>query len=200
MVLAFRSKSNYIVRQRTNSRTAVNLYLRLLWTLLRSRRLAPIAPGAAIERRLRVWPGDLDINGHMNNGRYLTIIDLMLVEYFVRSGFARAMFAAGWRPMSGGAVITYRKALKPWQRYRLRFALEGADAAWNYMRFEFLREDGLLCAAGYMKGAAVGASGLVPNAQSYARMGHAFTPQVLPAAVRHWLAAENAVIAERTGS
>jgi acyl-CoA thioesterase FadM len=178
----------------------MNLYLRLLWALLRSRRLPRIAPGDTIGRRLRVWPGDLDINGHMNNGRYLTIIDLMLVEYFVRSGFARVMFKAGWRPMSGGAVITYRKALLPWQRYRLSFTLAGADVAWNYMRFEFTREDGTLCAAGYMKGAAVSRGGLVPNAQSYARMGHAFTPQRLPDAVLHWMAAEAAVMATSTAA
>ncbi len=176
----------------------MNLYLRLIWALLRSRRLPGISPGDTIERTLRVWPGDLDINGHMNNGRYLTIIDLMLVEYFVRSGFARVMFKAGWRPMSGGAVITYRKGLKPWQRYRLCFTLAGADEAWNFMRFEFLRGDGVLCAAGYMKGAAVGRSGLVPNAQSYACMGHPFSPQALPQAVQHWMAAEAALMTPAT--
>lgn len=176
----------------------MNLYLRLILALLRAgwlaRRAPPVRPGDTIERRLRVWPGDLDINGHMNNGRYLTLIDLMLVEYFVRSGFARAMLKAGWRPMSGGAVITYRKGLMPWQRYRLRFSLAAADGHWNYMRFEFLREDGTLCAAGYMKGAAVSRAGLVPNAESWPRAGAAFVPQPLPEAVNHWLAAEAAVM------
>lgn len=173
----------------------MNLWLRLVWALLRAWRLPPITAGDVIERRLRVWPGDLDVNGHMNNGRYLTVIDLMLVEYFVRSGFARVMLRQGWRPMSGGAVITYRKGLMPGQRYRLRFTLAAADHAWNFMRFEFLREDGALCAAGYMKGAAVGRSGLVPNAESYACLGQVFEPQPLPAAVEHWLAAERAVVA-----
>ena len=173
----------------------MNLWLRLVWALIRAGRLPRIASGVTIERHLRVWPGDLDINGHMNNGRYLTILDLMLVEYFVRSGFARVMLRAGWRPMSGGAVITYRKALMPGQRYRLRFALAAADHAWNFMRFEFLREDGTLCAAGYMKGAAVGRTGLVPNAESYARLGQPFEQQPLPEAVAHWLAAERAVVA-----
>jgi acyl-CoA thioesterase FadM len=175
----------------------MNLYLRLIWALLRAWRLPRIAAGDSIERRLRVWPGDLDINGHMNNGRYLTIIDLMLVEYFVRSGFARVMMKAGWRPMSGGAVITYRKGLLPGQRYRLRFCLAAADGSWNFMRFEFLRDDGTLCAAGYMKGAAVGRRGLVPNAESYARMGQVFEPRALPEAVQHWLAAEAAVMGGR---
>ena len=132
----------------------MNLYLRLIWTLLRSRRLPHLKAGDTLERVLRVMPNDIDINGHMNNGRYLTVIDLMLVEYFVRTGFARVMLKRGWRPMSGGAFITYCKAIKPWQRYRLRFVIAGADTAWNYMRFEFLREDGTLCAAGYKIGRA----------------------------------------------
>lgn len=174
----------------------MNLWLRLIWALLRAWRLPAIEPGAVIERRLRVWLGDLDINGHMNNGRYLTIIDLMLVEYFVRSGFARVMVKAGWRPMSGGAVISYRKGLQPGQRYRLRFSLAGANEAWNFMRFEFLREDGTLCAAGYMKGAAVGRTGLVPNRESYGRLGLSFEPGELPAAVQHWLSAERALVAD----
>ncbi len=172
----------------------MNLYLRLIWAALRGWRLPSIAPGDCIERVFRVLPNDLDVNGHMNNGRYLTIVDLMLVEYFVRTGFAQAMLGAGWRPMSGGAFITYRKGLQPWQRYRLRFTLAGADESWNYMRFEFLREDGTLCAAGYMKGAAVARRGLVRNVDSYGRMGLAFTPAELPAAVVHWLAAESAVV------
>lgn len=175
----------------------MNLYLRLLWTLLRSLRLPPITLGDTLERRLRVLPNDLDINGHMNNGRYMTLVDLMLVEYFVRSGFARVMLRQGWRPMAGGSFITYRKGLKPLQRYRLRFRQEGADTHWNYMRFEFLRDDGTLCAAGYMKGAAVGRQGLVPNANSYATLGLAFEPVDLPQAVQHWLQAEGSVMASR---
>lgn len=173
----------------------MNLYLRLIWAIVRSFRLPPILPGDWIERRLRVWPSDLDINAHMNNGRYLTIVDLMLAEYFVRTGFARAMISAGWRPMSGGAFITYRRALRPWQVYRLRFTLASADAAWNYMRFEFLHGDGTLCAAGYVKGAAVGRHGLVPNEESYARCGLPFLPMAPPAPVTHWLAAEAAIAA-----
>ncbi|MBX3622570.1 MAG: thioesterase family protein [Rhizobacter sp.] len=172
----------------------MNLYLRLLMTLLRCWRLPRLAPGDTLERRLRVLPNDLDINGHMNNGRYLTVIDLMLVEYFVRTGFAQVMLRRGWRPMSGGAIISYRRGLSPLQTYTLRFRLDATDERWNYMRFEFER-DGRVHAAGYMKGAAVAAGGLVPNAESYAAMNQPVPAQVLPPAVHHWLAAEQGVMA-----
>ncbi|MBC7955569.1 MAG: thioesterase family protein [Cytophagales bacterium] len=139
-------------------------------------------------------PNDLDINGHMNNGRYLTLIDLMLVEYFVRTGFARVMMSNGWRPMSGGAIISYRRGLNPLQTYQLRFRLDASDDSWNYMRFEFVRE-GRVHAAGYMKGAAVARGGLVPNAESYAAMNLTPLSKPLPPAVAHWLAAEQGVMA-----
>ena len=171
----------------------MNLYLRLLWTLFRSWRAPRLEPGDTLTRTLRVLPNDLDINGHMNNGRYLTIIDLMLVEYFVRTGFAATMLRQGWRPMAGGSFITYRRGLMPFQTYTLRFRLDASDAHWNYMRFEFVRGE-RVCAAGYMKGAAVARTGLVPNAESYGAMGRAAPLAALPAPVRDWLAAERGVI------
>lgn len=171
----------------------MNLYLRLIWTLLRAWRLPTLAVGDTLERHMRVLPNDLDVNGHMNNGRYLTLIDLMLVEYFVRVGFAKVMLRHGWRPMAGGSFVTYRRGLSPFERYTLRFRLDGSDAHWNYMRFEFVSR-GKVCAAGYMKGAAVSRSGLVPNEQSYAAMGMAVPSAELPPPVCNWLAAESGVM------
>ena len=171
----------------------MNLYIRLLLTLLRAWRAPRLEPGETLERSLRVLPNDLDVNGHMNNGRYLTVIDLMLVEYFVRTGFAAAMLRQGWRPMAGGSFISYRRGLKPFEAYTLRFRLDASDAHWNYMRFEFVRGK-RVCAAGYMKGAAVARAGLVPNAVSYAAMGRRAPEAALPAPVRDWLAAEHGVM------
>lgn len=73
----------------------MNLYLRLCWTWLRALLRPPIALGQAIELRLRVLPNDLDLNGHMNNGRYMTITDLALIEYFTRSGFVKIALRRG---------------------------------------------------------------------------------------------------------
>jgi acyl-CoA thioesterase FadM len=173
----------------------VNLYLRLLWTLLRGARMPAMPLDATLERRFRVLPNDLDINGHMNNGRYLTIVDLALLEFFIRTGFARVLLQNGWRPMSGGTIITYRRGLKPFEAFTVRFRWDGQDKYWNFMAFEFLGADGRLCAAGYMKGAAVSKSGLVETADAMKALGAEPLSRPLPDAVVHWLAGESALVA-----
>lgn len=173
----------------------MNLYFRLIFTLLRAWRLPLFAVGTTLERKFRVLPNDIDINGHMNNGRYMTVVDLMLMEYFVRIGFAGVLIKQGWKPMSGGSFITYRRGLKPFQTYRLRYKIDACDEYWNYMRFEFLDGE-KLCASGYMKGAAVGKGGLIPNATSYAELRIPVLPNPVPEAVQHWLSAEKAVMAK----
>jgi acyl-CoA thioesterase FadM len=173
----------------------MNLYFRLIFTLLRAWRLPRFAIGQTLERSFRVLPNDIDINGHMNNGRYMTIVDLMLMEYFVRIGFAGVLIKKSWRPMSGGSFITYRRGLRPFQTYRLRYRIDACDAHWNFMRFEFLDGD-KVCASGYMKGAAVGKEGLIKNVDSYAQLGQVVLPNPIPDAVEHWLAAEKNVMTQ----
>ena len=141
----------------------MNLYLRLLWVLLRSRWRAPLHFADTLVQRWRVLPNDLDVNLHMNNARYAAMVDLALVEFFGRTGFLRSLFAQGWRPMAGGTTMSFRRGLDPFQRYELRFSWLCSDERWNYMAAEFVR-DGVVHAAGLMKGGAVSKQGLVPTA------------------------------------
>ncbi len=172
----------------------MNLYLRLLWTILRSLFKPPIKVGDTIEAQLRVLPNDIDINGHMNNGRYLTVVDLLLIEYFVRCGFAGIMLKRGWRPMLGGAIIHFRRGLKPFKQYTLRFRLVCWDERWNYLAFEFIRE-GQICASGLTKGAVIGAKGFVGNASAYATLGVSGDSPAETAAVSSWRAADAQLMA-----
>jgi acyl-CoA thioesterase FadM len=172
----------------------VNLYLRLLWTWLRARRKPRIAVTDAIELKFRVLPNDLDINLHMNNGRYLTIADLALIEFFVRSGFLRALLKNNWRPMLGAAIITFRKQLAPFARYTVRFQLVACDEYWSYMRSTFIREDGSIAAKGIVKGGAVGRDGLVPVTQCMSALqeitGDTLQIPPMPQYVQQWIDAE----------
>ncbi len=173
----------------------MNLYFRLLLTVLKALRAPRIVPGDAIELGLRVLPTDLDLNGHMNNGRYLTLVDLALATLFIRSGFARLCFRNGWRPMGGGSIVRFQRELTVFQRYTLRMTLAGWDEYWNYLRFEFLR-GGELCAAGYVKGAAHGRGGLVRSAEIYPVLGYAMESPALPEEVLAWIGADRVLGAQ----
>jgi acyl-CoA thioesterase FadM len=61
----------------------------------------------------------------MNNGRYLTIMDLGRLDMVLRSGIWRAIRANGWSPMLGSAVIRFRRELRPFARYRLETRIVG---------------------------------------------------------------------------
>jgi len=167
----------------------MSLYFRLFWIWLRARSKAPIQMGDMIELTLRVWPSDLDINGHMNNGRYMTITDLALIEYFSRAGFFKIALRKGWRPMLGGSIISYRRSLKPFAVYRLRFTMNCWDARWSYMTFEF-QKDGKTMAQGHSKGAIVGSKGIVSSTDTFGAMGLDPVSPVFPLSISSWIETE----------
>ena len=67
----------------------------------------------------RVSPGDLDVNLHMNNGRYLTIMDLGRIDLLIRLGLWREMKRQGYGGVVAAQRVRYRHALNPWDRFRL---------------------------------------------------------------------------------
>jgi acyl-CoA thioesterase FadM len=170
----------------------VNLYLRLLWTWLSASSKPPIRFGDVIELRLRVWPNDLDVNGHMNNGRYMTVTDLAIIEYFARAGVMKVLLNKGWRPVLGGAMISFRRSLKPWTKYALRFQMLCWDERWNYMRFEFV-QSGQTMAIGHAKGAIIGAQGVVGRLDRFGAIGVSAESPSFPKSVSAWIAAEDVI-------
>ena len=96
----------------------MNLILRMIALLMKS----PFKPRLPIEKpknslHLRVLPNDIDINLHMNNGRYLTICDLTRVDMFIRTGLAKTMVKEKWIPVISEHTMKYKKALKVFQKY-----------------------------------------------------------------------------------
>ena len=84
---------------------------------------------AAFRSRLifRVAPGDIDVNLHMNNGRYLTIMDLGRIDILIRTGLWRQMRRQRLQGVVASQRIRYRHALDPWDRFRLDSRILG----WN---------------------------------------------------------------------
>ena len=169
----------------------MNLYFRLIWIIIRSFFKPRIDFADEIVLNLCIWPNDLDINRHLNNGRYLTILDLGSIDLFLRSGVLMRAIRNGFRPMIGGLIVTYRKSLSLFERFTLTMQLEAWDYRWNYFKFEFQKLDGQLSAAGYFKGARVSKNGFVPNNVAEGIFGYKRGSCVLPPAVENWIKAEN---------
>lgn len=174
----------------------MNLYFRLIWIVFRSFFKPKIDFSDKITLKLRILPNDLDINRHLNNGRYLTILDFGSIDLFLRSGVLFRAIRNGFRPMIGGLIVTYRKGLSLFERYTLTMQLEAWDDRWNYFKFEFKKLNGQLSAAGYFKGALVSKQGLLPNRVTDHIFGYKRGPCVLPPAVENWIEAERNIAGE----
>ncbi|WP_342372968.1 acyl-CoA thioesterase [Propioniciclava soli] len=117
----------------------MNLYGRLLMLLLRWRRRAPVGLWDAVVTRFRVVPTDLDLMAHMNNGKYLTLMDLGRMDLMLRSGFWGTVRAQGWYPVVAGQTITYRRSLRLGQRFELHTKVLGFDERWIFVEQTFRR-------------------------------------------------------------
>jgi acyl-CoA thioesterase FadM len=160
----------------------MNLFLRLIYTLVAARLRAPLAVLDTGRVPMRVWPGDLDVLLHMNNGRYLTIMDLGRVDFMIRSGLLGKLRQRGWYPVVAALSITYRRPMTLWQRFEMTTRIAGWDDRWVYLQQEF-HSGGKLVAAAMVKGAFRGPDGAVPIAALIELAG--FTgqpPQIPPAA------------------
>jgi acyl-CoA thioesterase FadM len=117
----------------------MNLWFRLIWMLLTARLRGPVQLFEPSRLRLRVLPNDLDLNGHVNNGRYFTLADLGRLDFIIRTGAARVAIANRAFPLIGDAVAKFRKDLQLFQRYDLQSRLIGWDDKWTYMEHRFVR-------------------------------------------------------------
>jgi acyl-CoA thioesterase FadM len=104
----------------------MNLWLRLFWLLL----TAPFRPKLLVPEEvsvltLRVLPNDLDLSLHMNNGRYLAIMDLGRLDLIIRSGLGGAVWRNRWTPVANAAVVRFRRELRALDRFRLETRVVG---------------------------------------------------------------------------
>lgn len=141
----------------------MNLYFRLIYILLKSWRSARLEPLATSVIPMRVWINDLDLNRHMNNGRFLTIMDLGRMDLLKRTGTLKMAIANKWMPIVGTASMEFLRPLKFAQQYELHSRISSWDDKWFYIEQIFYSRDKII-AVGKIKGLLRGKSGNVsPN-------------------------------------
>lgn len=168
----------------------MNLLVRLFKTLalffIFPRRM-PLLGDSVV--RFRVWPNDLDTNLHMNNGRYMTLLDLGRLDLLLRIGAAAPAFRRRWYPVLASVQLRFKRPLNLFQKFEILTRLVTWDAKWVYLEQQILRQ-GRAVAHAYLKGAFVGPKGTVPIPELLALMGYGREPPPLPESFRSWLKAE----------
>ncbi|MHA6669786.1 acyl-CoA thioesterase [Homoserinimonas sp. A447] len=118
---------------------------------------------------LRVLPTDLDVNNHVNNGVYFSLMDLGRFDLLHRSGAWATMMKNGFYPVVASETITFRKSLAPWQRYVLESKIVGYDEKAVYLEQRFV-VDGEIYAQGYIRGRFLKKSGGTVSLAELAQM------------------------------
>jgi acyl-CoA thioesterase FadM len=115
----------------------MNLWLRLLWATFSWRFRSRLTMNQVGIRSFRVWPTDLDVFNHVNNGKFLSLQDLGRLDLMRRSGAWQTYKKLGWYPVVVAATITYRKSLQPWQKFEIETKIIGWDDIAFYIEQRF---------------------------------------------------------------
>lgn len=143
--------------------------MRLLGSALRLTTQPRLALDAPLAVSSLVWPTDLNIGLHMDNVRYLQLMNRARNELFLRTGIARVAMRRRLGIPVANCAMDYRRSLQPWERFSLRTQILG----WTERRFfvaqDFLRGEEVV-ASGQLRCAFSGAAGTVNPAEVFAEV------------------------------
>ena len=136
----------------------MNLLFRLIWLMVTVRRKPPLTFHDVDRLPMRARWTDLDQLRHVNNGVFLSMMDLGRVDLMVRAGVWKQLMDAGIYPVVAAQTITYRKSLQWRQRFVLetrmagyhdkalfveqRFVVDGEIYARAFVKARFLKRSG----------------------------------------------------------
>ena len=179
----------------------MNLWLRMLYVLVMSLvkpRLISWEDKSILP--MQVWLTDLDSNGHMNNGRFFTHMDLGRFDLLLRSGLWSWVVKTRSVPVLGASQIRYRRPLNLWERYTLQTQIVAWDDKWIFIEQRFLVADKpsgklVLAALGMVKGCFYdpATKQTVPTSALLEQIGERAQQRALPRHVIAWIAAEDAL-------
>jgi acyl-CoA thioesterase FadM len=129
---------------------------------------------------LRAWPNDLDLNLHVNNGRYLSLADIGRIHWFSQTGLLRVARRQGAFPVVGDAIAKFRRDLRAFESVEIHTRLVGWDRRWGYIEHRFVRRDRVIGVV-LIRGVFKGPEGPVDPALLLAALGRSDPSPELPA-------------------
>lgn len=130
----------------------MKLYFRLLLLWLRLKRSNRITPEKSVTLTSRVWPTDLDFNGHMTNTRYASFFDLSHIQLFSQLGLIPTLKKNDWSPIINARTISYFKELSPFESFDITSRLIYWDRSYFYLEQRAVNQQGKTAAICYSRG------------------------------------------------
>jgi acyl-CoA thioesterase FadM len=164
----------------------MNLFLRLLLVLLTFRfrpRCDALGPA---RKRFIVWPPDLDVLWHVNNGVYLSMLDVARVDMMLRSGLAFELRRAGLYPVVAAETIRFRRSLQLFQAFEVETRVLGWDEKAFVLQHRFLRGEELVAEAFVRSRFLKRKGGTATSREVLDLLGAAGPSPALPAWVEAW--------------
>ena len=119
----------------------------LLAMLVRGNRSPALAMDDVSRIDHRVHLVDIDLLGHMNNGRYLSFMDLGRIDLTKRTGISARLSKAGIHAVVGQQSIAYRRSIGFLQRFTLESRLVGADERSVFVEQRFVSKGQVMARA-----------------------------------------------------
>jgi len=129
----------------------MNLFFRLFYTLIFSRFRSKIEMTDLCVTPYRVWPTDLDVLRHVNNGVYFSMMDLGRIDMMVRSGSYKIINENDWYPVVTAETLKFKRSLTAFQKFDIHTQIVGWDEKSFYIEQSFIVGE-KLCSSGVIKG------------------------------------------------
>lgn len=139
--------------------------------------------------RFRVYPHDLDLNLHMTNSRYLSLMDLGRTDLLLRTRFFRYLRKHRLQPVLGSANVRFRRALHIFQEFTLHTRVIGWDEKWLYID-QRIKSNGHLITSAIVKALFLKKKRAIPTQELFRIFNLQKTSMQMNPAIEHWLQME----------
>jgi acyl-CoA thioesterase FadM len=150
--------------------------------------IRPLPPLGILDEdplQMRVWPNDIDFNLHMNNARYLSMMDFGRIHLLARTRILGQVISSRWTPIVGAVWMTYRRSLPLFARFTLSSRMVCWDERWFYIEQTFNAEAGL-AAVGWVKGMLLSPAGNVEPQKVLEAVSPGAMSPPMPDAIATW--------------
>ncbi len=167
----------------------MNLYFRLLYILFYKVKKLSYRIGLLDEGKIsfRALPSDCDINFHLNNSRYLAMMDLARTWLMAEMGLLHLFVKDKWMPIMNACSITYIKEIKPLQKFDIKSKMLGWDEKYFYIEQKFMTNDKLHAIA-YVRGVFVHKGKRIEISELIKAANYEGDEPQLPEPIEHWKA------------